>query len=194
MKKVLLLLVLVLLTISCSIDADCKELYDVYQKVESRSNSPAVLLISEDTCIESAGEYTQIRINGDSVLTITGDDVVVGASVIITDNGTLNVEESLIISNDIFFLGDNGTVNVGKGLVMGHAVRGGNDCAITYCTFASIQILDAGISSTQVCDAEFDDCQTLSDDSVQGFRYLGREERDCDFQGDDGDFRYIKVD
>ncbi len=193
MKKVLLVLLLASVTFSCSIDADCKELYDVYQKVESRSNSPAVLLISEDTCIESAGEYTQIRINGDSVLTITGDDVVVGASVIITDNGTLNVEESLIISNDIFFLGDNGTVNVGKGLVMGHAVRGGNDCAITYCTFASIQILDAGISSTQVCDAEFDDCQTLSDGSVQGFRYLGREERDCDFQGDDGDFRYIKA-
>ncbi len=193
MRKLVLVLVLASVSLSCSVDADCKELYDVYQKVESRSNSPAVLLISEDTCIESAGEYTQIRINGDSVLTITGDDVVVGASVIITDNGTLNVEESLIISNDIFFLGDNGTVNVGKGLVMGHAVRGGNDCSITYCTFASIQILDAGISSTQVCDAEFDECQTLSDDSVQGFRYLGREERDCDSQGDEGEFRYIKV-
>jgi len=189
MKKI----VIILAFIATGCSDNCTEIYDVYKKIESRktNNSEDALIINEDTCLESSGQYGTIRINGNSELTLTSQDVQVQSSIVITGDGTVNVEESLIVNNNIFFLGENGTVNVGKGIVVGHAVdQGGFGGEINSCTFASIQILDPGVSSNQTCDITFDDCQTLSDNSLEGYTYLRTIESSCGLEGYDGDYLY----
>lgn len=186
MKKIVIILAFI--TTGCS--DNCTEIYDVYKKIESKSNDTA-LIINEDTCLESSGQYGTIRINGDSELTLTSQDVQVQASIVITGRGTINVEESLVVNNNIFFLGEKGIVNVGKGIVVGHAVDQGNfGGEINYCTFASIQILDPGVSSNQTCNITFDDCQTLSDNSLEGYTYLRTIESSCGLEGYDGEYLY----
>lgn len=186
MKKI----VIILAFIATGCSDNCTEIYDVYKKIESKSNDTA-LIINEDTCLESSGQYGTIRINGDSELTLTSQDVQVQASIVITGRGTINVEESLVVNNNIFFLGEKGIVNVGKGIVVGHAVDQGNfGGEINYCTFASIQILDPGVSSNQTCNITFDDCQTLSDNSLEGYTYLRTIESSCGLEGYDGEYLY----
>ncbi len=163
---------------SCS--DDCTQEYDVYKRVDSRSTDNTALIITEDTCLVSTTDYSVIQIRNNAVLTLTGDDVVVQASVTFTGSGTLNVEESLLIGNNIFFLGEGAVVNVGKGLVLGHAVdQGGFGAEINYCNFQSIQIVDNGITVSQDCSIEFLDCETLGDTDVSGLTYVGRVETEC---------------
>lgn len=193
--KVAILLGLALgLTTVTSCDDDCTSTYDVYEYVgDSRSTDATALIILEDTCMESITDYSVIQIRNNATLTLLGDDVNVQASVTFTDGGTLNVEKSLIISNDIFFLGDGATVNVGLGLVVGHAVDQGNfGGEINYCVFSSIQILDPGVISTQNCNITFESCETLSDTSIQGYRYLGRLDYKCNMK-DTPEFKYVEL-
>ncbi len=177
-----------------SCDDDCTSTYDVYEYVgDSRSTDNTALIITEDTCLVSVTDYSVIQIRNNAVLTLTGDDVVVQASVTFTGSGTLNVEESLLIGNNIFFLGEGAVVNVGKGLVLGHAVdQGGFGGEINYCTFASIQILDSGVEDNQNCNIAFESCDTLSDNSIQGYRYLGRIDYKCNMQ-DTPEFKYVEL-
>jgi len=186
MKKIVIILAFIIT--GCS--DDCTEIYDVYKKIESRSNDNA-LIVSDDLCVPSLVNYGTIRINGNAVLTVTNEDVNVQASVVITGGGTLNVEKSLIVNNNIFFLGNGGVVNVGRGIVVGHAVdQGGFGGEINSCTFASIQILDPGVSSNQTCDIEFEQCETLSDLSVEGYTYINTIEDKCGMEGYNDNYLY----
>ncbi len=186
MKKIVIILAFIIT--GCS--DDCTEIYDVYKKIESRTATSS-LIVNDDLCVPSLGSYGTIRINGDAVLTVTSEDVNVQASVVITSNGTLNVEKSLIVNNNIFFLGEGGVVNVGRGIVVGHAVdQGGFGGEINSCTFASIQILDPGITSSQTCGIEFEQCETLSNDDIQGYTYINTIEDKCGMEGYNENYLY----
>ena len=189
---ILRIVLLISLIFMFSCDDECIDTYEVYKKIESRSTEANALIIFEDTCLESAGEYSVIQIRNNAVLTLTGDDVVVQASITFTDGGTLNIENSLIIGNDIFFLGEGAVVNVGGGIVLGHAVDQGDlGGEINYCVFASIQILDPGIIDMQDCSIEFENCQTLSDTDFEGYTYWSTLDLPCDTKDSD-EYKYIK--
>jgi hypothetical protein len=168
------ILVILLLT-KCS--TDCLETYNVFEKIETRSEEE-LLLINEDTCIAQDTEQSTVRINGSSKLTVLGD-LTITSSLILVSGGTLNVDGILELSGNAFFLGQPATINARGIIINGHVVDQGDlGGLITYCTFASIQELDPGILLVEDCEQVIQ-CETLSTPSLFGYRYLGTRELSC---------------
>ncbi len=195
MKKLLVVL-LGLFIMGCS--DDCTSTYDVYEYVgEQRSSNEGVLIVSQDMCVESLPVYFSIIIKNNSTLTVYGEneDVNTEGSLTFDNGGTLNVSNSLLVGNKIYFnkAGSSGTINAVDRVVAEEInAKSGVSAVVNYGSVQDEITSFGDVTQNYVSGLEIDQCQTLSDNSVQGHRYLGRRDSKCNMQ-DTPEFKYVEV-
>jgi hypothetical protein len=156
------------------------------------STNEVVVITKDSTIVGDLTPFSIIVKNG-ATLTVDGD-VATDGSVVIDNEGTINVLGSLIVNTNIFFKGNPGVykINVNLGVVAEEAnAEGGITAYIYYGLFESIQKIYGSGDIFLIQDSTLDDGE-----SFEGtYTFLRKKTLPCDQSeySDDKLYKYERI-
>lgn len=198
MKKLLLLSIMAIFFTGC--EDDCEAEYNVFKRVEASkaempntySTNEVVVITKDSTIVGDLTPFSIIVKNG-ATLTVDGD-VATDGSVVIDNEGTINVLGSLIVNTNIYFKGNPGVyiINVNLGVVAEEANAEKDITAyIYYGLFESIQNIYGLGNILRIQDSTLDDGE-----SFEGtYSFLTKKTLPCDQSeySDDKLYKYERI-